>query len=134
MKIVLIEERGTEMNTEQIIEFDKVKERWMELAVTNHAKESMEFDWLYLHEVILLYLKHMQEYYNAGNNVWQADESKNEILDQLKEVLDVQKEIEDLEDSLEFLINSPQKYLDKETELYEKFYNLIGKYIRNWWD
>lgn len=50
MKIVLIEERGTEMNTEQIIEFDKVKERWMELAVTNHAKESIQKATYYLSE------------------------------------------------------------------------------------
>lgn len=114
-------------------EYRKMHRKHQKELIT-HAKESMEFDWLYLHEVILLYLKHMHDYYNAGNNVWQADESKNEILDQLKEVLDVQKEIEDLEDSLEFSINNPQKYLDKETELYEKFYNLIGKYIRYWWD
>lgn len=59
MKIVLIEERGTEMNTEQIIEFDKVKERWMELAVTNHAKESIQKATYYLSESELR--KHLRD-------------------------------------------------------------------------
>lgn len=56
---MLIEERGKEMNTEQIIEFDKVKERWMELAVTNHAKESIQKATYYLSESELR--KHLRD-------------------------------------------------------------------------
>lgn len=48
-----------EMNTEHIIEFDKVKERWMELAVTNHAKESIQNTTYYLSESELR--KHLRD-------------------------------------------------------------------------
>ena len=102
--------------------------------LTKHAKKSKEYDWCWLHETVLIYIKHMHDYYSAGNNVWQVDESKNEILEQLQQVLDIEKEIEDLNNNLDFAINDPYRYLDKETELYETFYTLIGKYIRYWWD
>lgn len=95
----------------------------------------------------------MHKYYTEGNNVWQADESRFEIIEQLKEVLDIQEAIErNYEDDcgLEFVYDEegnivktiqPDDYservlhnYDEETELYKKFYTLIGKNILGWWD
>ena len=91
----------------------------------------------------------MYEYYKNGNNVWQSDESRLEIVEQLKEVLDIFDEIEKLDNcdtyydyrkQTSYYIISDTKKLDVkeyykyEDELYIKLYSTIGKYIRYWWD
>lgn len=117
------------------------------------AKETCPFDWHWLHEMTLMQVRQMFEYYVDGNNVWQIDESRFEIIEQLKEVLDTQEAIErNYEDDcgLEFIYDGegniiktiqPDDYSERvmknyneEEELYEKFYTLIGKNILNWWD
>lgn len=40
---------------------------------------------------------HMHEYYSAGNNVWQVDESRLEIVEQLQHILDLVSELERVE-------------------------------------
>jgi hypothetical protein len=65
--------------------------------------------------------------------VWQVDESKNKILEQLQNVLYIQKEIEE-NDEREINFNYPLEGMEKEQELYEKFYTSIGKNILWWWD
>jgi hypothetical protein len=62
------------------------------------AKKDRDFDWHYLHDLVITKIKHMYEYYNAGNNVWQTDETRIPILDQLSHVLDLQYEIDHLYD------------------------------------
>lgn len=117
------------------------------------AKETCPFDWHWLHEMTLMQVRQMFEYYVDGNNVWQIDESRFEIIEQLKEVLDTQEAIErNYEDDcgLEFVCDEdgniiktirPDDYservlhnYDEEIYLYEKFYTLIGKNILKWWD
>lgn len=117
------------------------------------AKETCPFDWHWLHEMTLMQVRQMFEYYVDGNNVWQIDESRFEIIEQLKEVLDTQEAIErNYEDDcgLEFVYDEdgniiktirPDNYservlhnYDEEIYLYEKFYTLIGKNILSWWD
>lgn len=98
-------------------------------------------------------IKHMYEYYSAGNNVWQADESKLRTVEQLECILDLIYELEEVEndncgleliyDENDNLIGSikPDDY-DKRIQeqdnqikkLYEEIYSLIGKNIRCWWD
>ena len=114
-----------------------------------HAKNTKEWDWCYLQDSVLMQIKHMYEYYNNGHNVWQSDESRLEIVEQLKEVLDIFDEIEKLYDcdfyydyqkqTLYYIISDTKKsdaneYYKYEQELYLKLYSTIGKYIRYWWD
>ena len=114
-----------------------------------HAKNTKEWDWSYLQDSVLMQIKHMYEYYKNGNNVWQSDESRLEIVEQLKEVLDIFDEIEKLDNcdtyydyrkQTSYYIISDTKKLDVkeyykyEDELYIKLYSTIGKYIRYWWD
>ena len=94
------------------------------------AKEVRKWHWCWLHEMVLLQIRNMLEYYSDGNNVMQVDESRLDIIDKLHEVLDIQKEIEERE-------IVPDRSLDeikKEAELYERFYVTVGKNIMWWWD
>lgn len=117
-----------------------------------HAKETGEWDWDWLHESVIMQIKHMYEYYSAGNNVWQVDESRFEIVEQLKHVLDLQAEIDRMQEDdcgAEYIYKGeevvkvihPDDYKDrvlnwyeKEQELYQELYSYIGKYLRWWWD
>lgn len=92
------------------------------------AKETREFDWGWLHQMVVMQIKHMHEYYSAGDNVWQIDESRNKIVEQLQQTLEIQAEIEKNDE--DFSLNS----LKNEEELYYRFYSSIGKNILWWWD
>lgn len=115
----------------------------------NHAKETREWDWSYLHDSIIMQIRHMYEYYTAGNNVMQSDESNKIVIDQLSHVLDLAKEIEDIadEDPSFFLKDGKIQYIcqedyekkfaelaEREHNLYKELYSYIGEYIRWWWD
>lgn len=118
------------------------------------AKKTGEWDWGYFHDMVLMQVKHMHEYYTAGNNVWQTDESRLPIIEQLQHILDVDAEIDKLEENgvdqtgVErdlfdggVIYNLPDdygervtKFEDKMQELYEELYLSIGKNLRWWWD
>ena len=116
------------------------------------AKETNEYDYCWLHESVIMQIRHMYEFY-IGNNVHQSDESKSEIIQQLECILDLVRELEKTEDDncgLELICDEndniiesivPEDYhkraLDQEKKinrLYEEIYSLIGKNIRYWWD
>lgn len=100
-----------------------------------HAKKTSEYDWCWLHESIIMQIKHMHEYYSTGNNVWQIDESRLQIVEQLKHVLDLQAEIERMEDDYpDDYKDKVLEYEKKEQDLYEELYSYIGEYLRWWWD
>ena len=86
------------------------------------AKETAEYDWCWLHQMVMLQIKQMHEYYSAGDNVWQTDETRLPIIKELKHVLDLEDERDNTYDSV------------KEQELLEDIYEYIGKNIQNWWD
>lgn len=115
------------------------------------AKEISEWDWGWLHDMVIMQIRHMHEYYSAGNNVWQSDETLLPTIEQLKHVLDLDEEIDKVYDDnydIEFIhengkvtANFPDGYhedtkarLKREQELYEELYSSIGKNLRNWWD
>lgn len=113
------------------------------------AKEDRDFDWGWLDEFVRTKIKHMYEYFSDGNNVWQTDESLNDILEQLKYVLDLYDEMDHLWDdhlrehiknedgSVTPTAESANSYVEnskREQELYEEIYSYIGKYIQWWWD
>lgn len=119
--------------------------------LVKHAKETREWDWFWLHDSIIMQIRHMYEYYSERNNVWQDDETRLPIIEQLKHILDLEEEIarmqgEDfgvertVKDGV-LTCNYPddykermQKWCDREQELYEEIYNSIGKNLRWWWD
>lgn len=93
-------------------------------------KESADWDHCYLHEYVVMKLKHMYEYYSSGNNVWlwQTDETGNIVRETLKHAIDLADAIENCWD------DDIKNGWDRETELYKEFYSYIGEYIQWWWD
>lgn len=94
------------------------------------AKEVREWDYSWINELLLTQIKHMYEYFSAGNNVWQTDETRLPIVEQLKHVLD-------LYDELEHLWGADKDYkasLVREQELYEEIYSYVGCRLKEWWD
>ena len=103
--------------------------------LVNQAKKTFEWDWSFLHESIIMQIKHMHEYYTCGNNVLQTDESKNLIVNQLKHILDLNEEIEKLTTAeWKSSFCTIKEWHEKEAELYKELYSYIGEYIQWWWD
>ena len=114
------------------------------------AKEVKPFDWGWLDELVLVQIKHMHKYFSAGNNVWQTDETRLPIVEQLRHVLDLYEELDNKlyetyphssvtndDGSITLTDEGMQNYRKREErrqELYEEIYSYIGKYIQWWWD
>ena len=116
------------------------------------AKADYEWDWGFLHDLVITKVRHMYEYYKAGNNVWQVDESRLQIVDELKHVLDLDYELDHLFDDIPApeekfnddgtltLISTPErsaawdKAYEREDEIYKEIYTYIGEHLRGWWD
>ena len=116
------------------------------------ARNTYEWDWRYLHDAVILIVKQFYEYYSEGNNVWQVDESKDQILKQLKQIIELDKEIEETtyadlgikyektedgglvmskpEEARELLAANEEEL----QKLYEELYSSIGENLRWWWD
>ena len=95
------------------------------------AKETREWDWGWLDDAVRIRIKHMYEYFSAGNNVWQTDETRLPIIEQLKHVLDLYEELDHLWDGESTDWDAICK---REQELYEEIYSYIGRFIQYWWD
>ena len=117
--------------------------------LVKHAKGTREWDYGWLYDSTIMQIRHMYEYYTARNNVWQSDESLNEIVEQLKHVLDLHYEMDHLWDnhtgghvenedgSITVTEESANSYLriqNREQELYEEIFAYIGRQIQWWWD
>jgi hypothetical protein len=101
------------------------------------AKEDRDFDWGYLHDLVITKIKHMYEYYHDGNNVMQTDETRIPILDQLSHVLDLQYDIDHLYDDekyAKYSVEEAASLWKKESELYKSIYTFIGEHLEEWWD
>lgn len=129
-------------------EYNKMRRRHRKELV-KHAKKTREWDYCWLYDGTIMQIRHMYEYYSAGNNVWQSEESMKEILGQLKHVLDLNDEMDHLWDdhfrdyvkngdgSISSTEASRKSYIeksDREQELYEEIYSYIGRQIQWWWD
>ena len=91
------------------------------------AKEDRDVDWEYLHILVLTKIKHMHEYFSAGNCVWQTDETRLPTIEELKHVLDMQEEM-DKE------VAGRVIYIEKREEQYKEMYEYIGSHMLGWWD
>lgn len=113
------------------------------------AKQDRDFDWGWLDEFVRTKIKHMHEYFSEGNNVWQTDDTRVPIVEQLKHILDLYDEMDHLWDShisghiknedgsitpTEESTKSYIKIRDREQELFEEIYSFIGCHIQEWWD
>ena len=112
------------------------------------AKEVRPFDWGWLDDLVFTQVKHMYEYFSAGNNVWQTDETRLPIVEQLKHVLDLYEEMDHLyetypssyivnDDSSVTTMDGCQNYINREKrrqELFEEIYSYVGCHIQKWWD
>ena len=85
------------------------------------AKEDQDWDFCFLHELVVTKIKHMYEYYSAGNNIWQSEESLNTILETLAHAIDLAERLDDAA-------------IYEEDKLYKEFYSYIGENIQWWWD
>lgn len=86
------------------------------------AKNSEDFDFGYLHELVDMKLRHFLEYYESGCNVWQTDETRNEIITSLKEGVELADRIKNDHD------------WRSEYIMYKDFYEHIAEHILKWWD
>lgn len=103
------------------------------------AKETADWDWIFLHRMVLMRIRHMYEYYVSNNNVWQAEESRSKTIEQLNHVLEISRQIDDMDhEDYELPKGREREFIierqNKEQSLYEEMYGLIGKYLRWWWD
>ena len=95
------------------------------------AKKVHEWDYGWIDELVLTQIKHMHEYFSAGNNVWQTDETRLPIIEQLKHVLDLYDEMDNLWESGTMDYG---QVLKREQELYEEIYGYIAAHLKEWWD
>lgn len=119
--------------------------------LVKYAKEIREWDWCWLHDSIIMQIRHMHEYYVAGNNVWQDDEKRLMVIEQLKHILDLDEEINRMQDDdggVQYIHKDGKvecifpddfkerikKHEEREQQLYEELYDSIGKHLRWWWD
>ena len=95
------------------------------------AKKVREWDYGWIDELVLTQIKHMHEYFSSGNNVWQTDETRLPIVEQLKHVFDLYDEMDGFWDSETM---DYRQAVNREQELHEEIYGYIGAHLREWWD
>ena len=93
-----------------------------------HAKETREWDWGWLHDSVIMQIRHMYEYYTARNNVCQSEESLASLINSLKYVLDLNDKINHLYD------DHTKGFVDEEALLYKEIYMYISDNLLSWWD
>lgn len=98
------------------------------------AIDTREWDFGWLHGMVIMQIKHMYEYYSAGNHVYQSEETLNKVLESLKHTLDLQYELDTLWDKGRDDLTSYEDLNKRESELYAEIYTYIGQNIQWWWD
>lgn len=96
------------------------------------AKDTADFDYAYLHDLVVMKIRQMFEYYVAGNNVWQSRESHENAIETLAHALQIAEDIETVWEN--WPDDSVKTYWEREVELYKEFYAYIGENIIYWWD
>ena len=95
------------------------------------VRRDQEWDWEYLHKIIVQKLKNMLEYYERGDNVWQDGLSRVKKIRQIKHALDLAEKIYDTEYMCRI---SPREFAEYERRTMKKFYNYVGNHLMDWWD
>ena len=98
-----------------------------------HAKATYEWGWDWLHDSVIMQIRHMYEYYIADNNVCQTDDRRFMIIEQLKRVLDLNEAIDQIQYD-DHWWERAEELENREQKLYEELYSSIGRDLRWWWD
>jgi hypothetical protein len=106
--------------TKEMREYTKMYKRHRKTMI-KLAKADRDWDYGYLHDLVVAKIKHMYEYYCAGNNIFQSEESLNHILETLAHTIDLAERLNNAR-------------WDKEDELFKEFYSYIGENLKWWWD
>lgn len=85
------------------------------------AKEDQDFDYEYLHSLVVVKLKNMYEFYFQGHAGFLSESDLNQILETLEHAINISDKIDNVYDSM------------RTKELYQEFYEYIGKNIMLWW-
>ena len=103
-------------------------------TLTKIHKEAAKNPWEYGHgtEYLVAFMKFMYEYYTLGENVWQSDESLQEVKDTLKEALDAYHDWQ----SFDYFAQEGdvEKYNNEYNRRRERFFKLLSDNIEKWWD
>lgn len=141
------------MDKKEMREYKKMYRRHRKTMI-ELAKSDADFDHWYLHRLVITKIRHMYEYYSAGNNVWMCSESLETVIEALKHVLDLQDELDHLYDPDEHDLRRLEDFMqdgkwaaptaeekskavalaERESELYREIYSYIGAHIQYWWD
>lgn len=93
------------------------------------------WEWGYIQDFMEIIINDMYDYYNEGVNVWQTDETRVPIINQLLKALDLIDQIDKI-DNLDCptSLEEAKRQEDNLQQAYIDFYTHIGKNLRWWWD
>lgn len=86
------------------------------------AKETFDYDWMFLDKFVELKLLHMLEYYEK-ECTWLDEINKKKIINELHFVIDMYD-----------LINCGSMDIVQEAEMRKKIYHYLAEHLQNWWD
>ena len=86
------------------------------------AKRTKDFDYMYFHRLVMKQIHNMYEMYSDRECVLQVDESRLEIVNQLKEIIEMNNKL------------SVTVSYEDEKDVLEQIYTKIGENIMYWWD
>lgn len=85
------------------------------------AKKDQDFDYEYLHSLVVVKLKNMYEFYSQGHAEFLVESDLNQILETLEHAINISDKID--------MVPEPTRV----KELYQEFYEYIGQNIMLWW-
>lgn len=86
------------------------------------AKKTKDFDYGFFHGLVMRQIHNMYEMYSDRECIMQVDESRLEVVNQLKEIID-------LNDKLSATVS-----YENEKDILKQIYTKIGENIMYWWD
>lgn len=120
------------------------------------AKKAAPWEYGFLEEYFITYLRFMKDYFELGENVWQVDETRIPIVESLSGALNAYNEYEsawdpffevfgqDIDDKDIEEISRPlpskdinkilEKCHRKEDRAWNKFWKIVQKDFKRWWD
>ena len=98
-------------------------------ALNKKARKS-PWDWGFGLDYLIAFMEFMREYYNLGENVWQAEESLTQVRESLDKTLNAYYEWI----NFEYDLGDIDTYNAKYKEAREKFFKLLEENIEYWWD
>lgn len=86
------------------------------------AKKTKDFDYHYLHNLVMKQIYNMYEMYSDRECIMQVDELRLEIVNPLKEIIELNNKL-----------SVSVSYEDK-NDILKQIYTKIGENIMYWWD